>query len=491
MNAAKVKNRAAFSALLKSEALADRLGAVRLAIVTPDRPSFPSARLLAVALADNLGRLWPNIDFLGVQADEFLATAVAAAESGGSPTDGLRSKMRDSAYTLVVAIDCVPDSSLQSAPVLQIAANDWQVEFGPSGRCGESLNPVGPAFAASLCAAQVFLRVFEKELVGRNADFLEHESFDVRELFGVPQLEVAPLDLGEVQCFGVGAVTHAFVWLVENWPTRIQGRIELVDPDPYGSSNGQRYAFMRAGDVAKSKVKAVGARLRGKHPGLDVGEYELDLNTYCAGRGYRASLERVIVGLDSPEARRQVALKLPVRAINMWTGEHRAGASRYVPDGVTACLACDYLEDLSSPRDETAQYVEETGLPPEVVRSLLDSPRALSDSEAQRVASHRGVPVASILGAPIRSVRPILCATGRLQVASGGEATDVPFSFASLSAGVSGFIMLLKDLQSPTGSEGWSQNVFVSPTRHMLDKRGRKQRCVHCDEVYAESSIVR
>ncbi len=67
---------------------------------------------------------------------------------------------------------------------------------------------------------------------------------------------------------------------------------------------------------------------------------------------------------------------------------------------------------------------------------------------------------------------PALCATGKLQLPNNPEAVDVPFAFASLFAGIAGFMMLLKDLAAEEApSEAWTQHNFKSPTPLLLRQR--------------------
>jgi len=84
------------------------------------------------------------------------------------------------------------------------------------------------------------------------------------------------------------------------------------------------------------------------------------------------------------------------------------------------------------------------------------------------IAGHRGVAPDQFVGQPLRSVLPALCATGKIQMPNNSEAVDVPFAFASLYAGIAGFVMLLKDcINEEKASYGWTQHIFKQPTRHM------------------------
>lgn len=489
MSAASEKNAQALKALFGDAALANRLRSTRIAVVTSSEQMPQSGVLLADVLADILGRLWPNIDFSGSCAERQLMVATDAARSGGAPLEGLGCRWAPP-YDCVVYVgtSMYPDAGY----AIQVGADGWAVQLGPDAICGTSNNPVGPAFAAAMAAAQVFRHVFAAELTGMDAPPLQECKLDIRALFNVPQLEIAPLDLRETHMFGVGAVSHGLVWLLEHWPSTVSGVLNLVDQDKYGDSNGQRYAFMQAMHIGVAKVDVATARLTAAHPSLSVKPHPVDLNSYCSNRGYDLPLQRVIAGLDSAEARRHTALKLPERAINMWTEGVRIGGGQYVPGDGRACLACGYLEKTDMPLDEVAEIHQQTGIRPDLVRSLLDSGRGLNQQEATMVAGHRGVPPDQFVGQPLRSVLPALCATGRLQLPNNSEAVDVPFAFASLFAGIAGFVMLLKDcLEDSRASHGWTQHIFKRPTPHMHSPQHSNVQCVCCggmaDLVEAES----
>lgn len=480
MTAAEEKNALALKALFGNDALADRLTSTRIAVVLPTEALSASGRLLANVLSDVLARLWPCINFHGAEADRMLAVALSAAQSGGGNGNGLQ-VLWAPPYDIVVAVGC--DAPAGAGYTLRVGADGWHSAIGADAKCGNSLNPVGPAFAGAMAGAQVFHRVFQSELAGMATEPFDSCHVDVRQLFAAAELELTNLDLGETHAFGVGAVTHGLMWMIEHWPARVSGALSLVDQDKYGSSNGQRYAFMCLGDAGRMKVAAMKNRLETAHPQLTVTDHPTDLNRYCANRGFDRPLHRVIAGLDSAEARRHVALKLPERTVNMWTAGERIGAGRYLPGHGGACLACDYLEKVNTQLDEVAELFQQTSIRPDIIRSLLDSGRGLSVEEAATIASRWGTPADKFVGQPLRSVMPALCATGRLQMPNNPEVVDVPFAFASLFAGISGFMMLLKDLKGDDPSEGWTQHIFKRPTPLLLRALHTRSECVCCSTL--------
>ena len=150
-----------------------------------------------------------------------------------------------------------------------------------------------------------------------------------------------------------------------------------------------------------------------------------------------------------------------------------------MPSATRACLGCDYLEPKGDRIDETARVTAQTALRPAEVRQLLDTAEGLTPEQAQRVAAHQQVPVEGLLGEPLRSVLPALCATGHFKP-EGASPLEVPFAFASLFAGVSGFMFFLRALEAPEVSEGWTQHLFKNPTPLMRQLRGRESGCACC-----------
>ena len=209
MSTAADKNRQALTALLGSEALAARLVTTRIAVVAPQRDTPASAALLVEVLADTLGRLWPNIDFSGEAGAAAVRVAQEAAVSGEAPTAGLRAAWTPP-YDVVVSVG--GSTQGHQSPEIIVGADDWRVGFGGSVKCGASDNPVAPAFAAALAAAQVFASCFATELADSGAKPLDDWNADVRDLFDAPELAVTPIDLEHTHVFGVGAVTHGMAW---------------------------------------------------------------------------------------------------------------------------------------------------------------------------------------------------------------------------------------------------------------------------------------
>jgi hypothetical protein len=459
VSAARSKNQAALQTLGLAPELLDRLQGSRIGIYSDHSSVTAAGRLTAEALGEVLGRLWPNIDATGPLADITVGAAAEAAASGRFATN---TRMAwEPTYDFVVAIGCLAPGDV--GPTRRIGADGWTLSVGPQALVTENRNPVGPGAVAALVAADILKAILGANLGDRAlrlpAEF-RWSMFDYQDSLANP--DPMALDLGDCALFGVGAVTHAFSWYVARWPAPISGKVDLVDRDTYAASNGQRYIGMRADFIGRAKVEHARA-LFGSHDGLELKPHKLDMNSYFAEVRPNCVLPLAIVGVDSAEHRRQLAMKLPRRVINIWTEGERVGASRYGFERGWACLYCAYPRDESGAPDEVSQIQSETNLAPVRIRELLNTSDALTDADAAVIAAHTGADLAQYLGQPLRSVRAHLCAIGRIPVRPNSPPVDVPLAFGSFLAGLGGFIELVKEACGDDSRRRWQFNSLRVP----------------------------
>lgn len=237
------------------------------------------------------------------------------------------------------------------------------------------------------------------------------------------------------------------MWLLERWPALVSGEIDLIDHDKYDFSNGQRYIGMNRLHVSQPKTVIVADRLRTVHKNITIHPQETDINSYFAEKQRDCRINLALIGVDSAEHRRHLALKLPKRVINMWTEGERLGASRFGFSDGWACLYCAYPDKRDLQYDETSEIHRETGLMPSRVRELLFSGSGLTHDDVMTISQRYMLPdLNSLVGKPLRSVRGTLCATGRIHLKSQDTDTDVPFAFASFLAGIGGFIEFIHEI---------------------------------------------
>ena len=492
MSGALEKNRRALRAVGGDAASPDLIRAARIGVWFGDGPAFagspPSSAVLAAeALGELLGRFWYRIDAEGSCAVALLGSAKSASMSCSAASDIRRRWEPPYDFALGVGEGAPPGSARDSVAV---GAGGWTVTAGSGAVLGGGANPAGPLAAAAIAAAEAIKSVFsigEARGAARLPDPYEWSAWPGAAAAALEApAEDAELDLGEVHVFGVGAVSHALLWLLRRWPGGVRGRLHLVDPDEYDDGNPQRYLGAAAGDVGRPKASSMAGRMRRACPGLDVEAHDTDMNDYFTERNPECRVWTAVCGLDSKEGRRQLALKLSRTTVNMWTSEFHAGASTFSLgyDG-WPCMLCAYPEPAGVAQvDEASSICRELGLAPHRVRELLDSGRSIGESDAKIIGATTGVDPGAILLKPVRTVRTEMCATGRIAARGGRGGADIqaPLAFASAMAGVAGFAELVRAVRAGRrgAPEQFQTSVLKFPTQHSWGRRGRSPGCRHC-----------
>ena len=364
---------------------------------------------------------------------------------------------------------------------------------GPRAIVDDDPNPVGPTAAAAIAAGEIFKRLFADALGERSKPLpadLEWSAWDYGR--NDPAPGVQSINLDDLHIIGVGAVTHALLWVLQRWPSQVAGRVLLIDSDRYAESNGQRYPGMRAEDIGLPKGERAALRLQA-HPHLDAVPRVTDMNQYFSKERPDYKVRLAVIGVDSPEHRRQLALKLPERVVNMWTEGEWLGSARFGFSGGWPCLCCVYPENTTALLDETGQLFQETGLLPARVRHLLlFAEEGLTEEDVniirQKVAL--GDPQ-QLVGKPLRSVRGILCATARIPLPEARAEVDVPLPFCSLFAGVAGFSELLHEVWRVPSTPGkWTLRAFAYPVAGNWEGDGQRSACYLCSDPLTRQIVA-
>jgi len=474
------KNRDALATILGDTALAAIVGGLRVGVMSDSSSNSRPGLLTAEALGDVLGRLWPAIDSQGPLSETVLRAAVEASASGNKPLQARESWAPPYDVVVILGQGPAPDDGRY----VRIGADGWTVFTGAASRFGDSSIPVGPAFAAGLAGAEALKLAFSTQLQGRSTPLIDAE-IDLTN-FGRPTASTAPngLLLPRTHVFGVGAVTHGLLWLLERWPGEVSGELLLIDPDSYDVSNGQRYAGMRR-DSTGPKVHVKEEILRARFPLLNVSGFEIDGDSYFDQYEQMPRVLLAISGVDSKEMRRHIALKLPRRVINMWTEGSGVGAARFGGGDGWPCMMCKYPEPKEAALDDVTRISRASGLSPWRVHGLLGTGAKLTPQDADRIARHCRLSAQSILGKSIHSVMHEICATAAIPVAGGKRNADVPLAFSSLLSGVAGFINLVQEVSGfSTLPFDWSYDVLDRPHPNCASGSGPEPGCMLCSGGY-------
>ena len=488
MSTAFEKNKKALENVLGNYGYAELITSSKIGVWS-ERDEYQSGVLISKALGELLGRFWQNIDTGGIYSDVLIEHA-----STSSKSCQLESNIRNQwnpPYDFVISIGAMLPKDTRNG--VAIGADGWNIYANQNVRLSDDSNPVGPFCAAALASSEAFKMIFGKSSIADKISPMPR-NFSWTAWFGKCDLPPSDLDLHfeEMHVFGVGAVSHGFLWILKNWPHGITGTVHLIDPDSYDVSNAQRYLGMSAKDWNEPKVEQMAKSLKQYHPDLDVTAHHKDMNQYFMDENPDCNVSLAITGLDSVEGRRQMALKLPKSIVNMWTSENHVGASKFSFEGSWPCLYCAYPEEEQKSLDETGMIFHEFGktLPPKRIRELLSSGQPLSSDDAIQISGNTHVTSDSIIGRPIRSVRGYVCGTMGIQLPKSSTEEHVPFVFASGLAGLGGFVETVREIWQLQASPGsWQMPVLKYPTNHSWQPEKRRPNCYVCSDSCVETII--
>jgi hypothetical protein len=404
--------------------------------------SEPKDLRLGELVADGLFRLFPSVVPEGSGGARVVEAARAWVGRGWAGSPG----PLDAA--IVVGNAPTPDA----AHHVFVGADGWRALLSAHRSVGLGATGLGYAAASFLAVLETFKIVFAGWIEGNveRFDDISWSLFDWSLSGSHPGPDLRSLDLGELVWVGGGAIAHgAFIVLPDL--EGVHGRIHLIDPDQYGSGSALRYPGARLSWLDQVKVEKVREWLT-SGTAIELVPHHSDMNTWFASERPDSLVPLLVSTPDSKEARRQAALKLPRTAINGWAERFAIGVETF-PFRPGRCLGCAYPIDAEA-TSETAVYSQETGLKPWRVRELLDTATALSEADLATIAGHLGIDPAALRGKTLRSVREMLCASGRL-AAPNGAPVDVPLGFVAGLAGVGVLAEVIRDRIGASTGKRW------------------------------------
>jgi molybdopterin/thiamine biosynthesis adenylyltransferase len=467
------------TALLAADVLGTRPPAERLVALRDE----PLAVALAPALAETwrgqamlltaatlLGRLFdyaPTIrvdasgagalDGLpGLRAGEPLAEQIVA-HLGSLPSRGTPYRYETGNGDRARRALVIGDAAADSEQTIHIDGGGWVAALGTRPprldlAPGCEREPFGALLAAALGAAEIARLVFRslapapppglaapspERLVW---DVWSHEVGDAAPPAAtMPRLPPRPR-LGRLMIVGMGALGAAAVWAFAHLPAA-SGEITLVDDDRLEPTNLERVLGARRGDVRRPKVD-VGARTLAPTR-LQTRSIRKRLGPWIP-RGVSAAT--LLVGVDSGEARRQIARLRPRAIYNGGTQTSEFLVSRHVgEDG--PCLECLY-PDVPDPIGRTARRL---GIDRATAAALVSGERRI-DAEVLAAMRRRGgirlrdADEASLLGQPLGALEAGVCSRAVV-------IEDLPEASVSFTAALCGFLMAAELVKDRVGGD--------------------------------------
>lgn len=421
-------------------------------------PGTPRWRhqLIALALVDMLGRLFPRIEVVcdaGARADPqlppgpaLLAERLEEVRRHGVEPEPLGDPQ------LTVRVGAGADEA-----DIYVDAREWQSYVGtrPSQLPDEDGRAiaVGPLASSCRAAAQVFQRLLAELLPGTTAIESSYWSALTYEKgegpFADPELPV-PTRL-EAVLVGAGSIGGAAAYLFARTP-QLDGELDLVDPQALEEHNPDRalLATQRAAAGGAIKVELAAAAL--EHLPLAARPQRMTIAEFVAARPREQTLPLVLSAVDSAWARREIQDCLPLELVNAACNPTAIAVSGHVT-GDGPCVYCLHLpEVLDSERILVKLIAAATGLPPMTVIPLMIDHVKLSDDHLRAIERNRGLALGTLQqhrGAEIEDLyrAALLYGEVAIRTASGLEAAVAAIFVTALA----GFVLAGEALKAAGG----------------------------------------
>ena len=195
-----------------------------------------------------------------------------------------------------------PAARRTDAPCVGIASDEKGCTIGPDIARGKlvSVHPlIDLIVACYACGAALHLAVC-RDMPNPPPDELriDYEALGIQ-----PGLLTGPFDIGTAYMAGAGAIGNGFLWAARH--VDIRGILNVVDDDIVSPGNLQRQIWFDTDDLEKPKASRLCQRAQSRFPYLALKPRPSRLQD-LAERGPRPWLERLIVAVDSRQARRSL-----------------------------------------------------------------------------------------------------------------------------------------------------------------------------------------
>lgn len=462
----------------------------------PPQPTW-SHQLIAMTIADLLGRLFPN---MSADVDPSLPAAPELPPGPATLADRIQNAHRRgglSPTTIDAGVNpiTVAVGPAQAPAHLHADGTGWTSYVGTdpshlvatSSRC-----PIGALAAACRASAHVARLALAAHagthtppasaytsaltLEVSSAPLPPDPSVAWDETGTAPQINAVTAGAGSV----MGAAIHALAHVPD-----LAGELIVTDPQRLEPHNHYRALLVdhQAAAAQTVKVRVAQAALE-HHTGLNVRGVATTLQDWVASRPPRP-LPLVLCAVDSMEARREIQDCLPLDLINAACAPELVVVSRHrTTDG--PCVCCLHMRDALDTEQVTYKIIMgSTGLSKPRVILLLQNEWPLTSEDLRTIETHNGYDSHALdewLGQPLIELHTRQLLYGRHSVTSSDGPADVAAPYVTALAGI---ILAAEALKYATpdlddislGPHGlattWAENPFGTPLDRQLQREDR------------------
>lgn len=460
------------------------------------RPTW-SNQLIAITIADLLGRLFPNVS---AHVDPTLAAATELPPGAATLAERIQNAhSRGGLSPTAVGADVEPITVAigagQPTADLHVDGTGWTSYVGtePSQLAPTaSRSPIGAMAAACRATAHIARLALAAHGVNHTppgSAYISALTLGVSRAPLPPDPSVAWDEPGATARInavtaGAGSVMGAALHALAQVPD-LTGKLVVTDPQRLESHNHDRALLVDHQAAAAEAFKArVAEAALAHHDGLDVHGMATTLQDWVASQP-PGPLPLVLCAVDSMEARRDIQDCLPLDLINAACAPELIVVSRHrTTDG--PCVCCLHMREALDTEQATYKIIMgSTGLAKKRVILMLQNEWPLTNQDLRTVEAHQGYDRHELddwLGQPLTELHRRRLLYGRHHVTSSGGPADVAAPYVTALAGIILAAEALKyaspDLEGLSlGPQGlgtaWAENLFGNPLDRLIQRETR------------------
>lgn len=292
------------------------------------------------------------------------------------------------------------------------------------------------------------------------------------------------VDLGETVLAGAGAVANGFLYGLQLFS--VSGTLHIVDPKNVAPGILNRCLWFDAADIGHPKSERLSVRAQRHFPSLQLIPTVTTVSEFVRHDLDPHRIERLIVSVDSPRARRSLQTEFPRElydASTTGTEEVVLHFNRRSTD--LACMSCIYRESKEEHSHE-AHVADLLGVSVEEVKTGF-----ISEEMALRISRrYPGVPMSDISGRAFDTLFKQLCGIGALKDRADRQVLS-PFSFVPVLAGTYLAIEVVRRLARGVVElpyNYWRASPWTSPNTELRQLRRPIPDCEFCANPLLQSA---
>lgn len=450
-----------------------------------------------------LARFYPKLVLVALDSDaQGHVAELSKLAKTINPKISLSGKLSSATHCLVAGATPVA-LTRKGAKTVYFGSNNWLAKVslkGPVGS-GSTANPFAAGTAACLAVAKIFRVVFAEQLdpICATDDEVSLSLVTLSQTDIKPGPKYRTADVGKVYLVGAGAIGNGALWGLAR--SGVKGELLVVDPQDIELSNLQRYVMAVRNDVGSAKAEKASQWLRGVSQ-LNVVPHKQSWDDHARGSADWL-FPRVLVALDTADARIGVQASLPKWIVNAWTRLAAMGVSRHssLANAGGSCLACLYMPAGKEPGEDelvaaafgfqtSAQHPELLDIRQRLHRNVLNDKPFL-----ELIAAKKNVSIEMLLpfeGQPLRKLYTDGVCGGQvmgLTVDMRETRAEVPMAFQSALAGVLLAAELVIDVLQARGQPPYETTriELLEPLKEYLATPSSKDaRCLCQDKDYQD-----